>query len=388
MALVDIWKSSPAQLTGKTVQQMLVFAGTGRLGDGNTTSLEFRQYLAHIPSHLLTVHANQCLDTQFPDNGFALQDIVNQIGHRLGFTVEAGRYRGNIATIGFDGVWRSADGAAMLIEVKTSSSFRVPLDVAANYRTKLIQLGALCAARSSILLVVGRDDTADLEAQIRGSRHAWDVRLISVEALLRLLRIKEQIEDQRTVDRIRDILMPQEFTRVDGIIDLVFSAAAEAASEGEGEAEEHPAPDGKTGLSAGAFRDSCIARLQAHLRESLVRQTATISATPDGKTAALCSISKAHERKSGTYWFKFRPAQKETLERYENALVAFGCGSAEQILAIPFAEFSTFLDRFNTTKIDGSFYWHVHVNCRDRRWMMLAKGGRKGIDVTRFLLRS
>jgi len=35
-----------------------------------------------------------------------------------------------------------------------------------------------------VLIVVGRQDTGELEAQIRGSRHAWDIRLISAEALL------------------------------------------------------------------------------------------------------------------------------------------------------------------------------------------------------------
>jgi hypothetical protein len=51
----------------------------------------------------------------------------------------------------------------------------------------LITSGQLKEDQSSILIVVGREDTGDLEAQIRGSRHAWDVRLISVDALLRLM---------------------------------------------------------------------------------------------------------------------------------------------------------------------------------------------------------
>ena len=70
--------------------------------------------------------------------------------------------------------------------------------------------------RSSILYVVGRANTGDLEAQVRGSRYAWDIRIIGVGALFRVLKIKEELEDQDTVDRIRAILVPQEFTRVDG----------------------------------------------------------------------------------------------------------------------------------------------------------------------------
>jgi hypothetical protein len=87
MALVDFWKSSPDQIRNKTVQQLLVFAGDGRLRDGNETSVEFRQFLTHISSDLLSAFASQCLTSSFSDGGLALQDIVNQAGRRLGFKV-------------------------------------------------------------------------------------------------------------------------------------------------------------------------------------------------------------------------------------------------------------------------------------------------------------
>jgi hypothetical protein len=76
MPLVDIWKSSPEQIRNKTVQQLLIFAGDGKLRDGNETSIEFRQFLAHIPSDLLSTYAIQCLTSSFHEGGFALQDIV------------------------------------------------------------------------------------------------------------------------------------------------------------------------------------------------------------------------------------------------------------------------------------------------------------------------
>ena len=76
-----------------------------------------------------------------------------------------------------------------------------------------------------MLLVVGRQDTGDLEAQIRGSRYAWDIRIVSVDALLRLMKIKEEVEDPLIVQRIHSILIPREFTRLDEIADVLFSAA-------------------------------------------------------------------------------------------------------------------------------------------------------------------
>jgi len=102
-----------------------------------------------------------------------------------------GRYRGATNANGFDGLWTTDDGDAILVEVKTTDAYRVSLETTAGYRRKLIRGGEIAEDKSSILYIVGRDDTGDLEAQVRGSRHAWDVRLISVGALLRLLRIKE-----------------------------------------------------------------------------------------------------------------------------------------------------------------------------------------------------
>lgn len=84
-----------------------------------------------------------------------------------------------------------------------------------------------------MLIVVGRQDTGDLEAQIRGSRHAWDIRLISVDGLLRLMTLKEELEDPRTLQKIHNILFPMEFTKLDEIVNLVFSTAEDIKQEEE-----------------------------------------------------------------------------------------------------------------------------------------------------------
>jgi hypothetical protein len=82
-------------------------------------------------------------------------------------------------------------------------------------------------------LVVGREDTGALEAQIRGSRYAWDIRLISVERLLKLLQVSERSEDSSTLNQIRQLLRPFEYTKIDGIIDVLFEAAADVETQQE-----------------------------------------------------------------------------------------------------------------------------------------------------------
>jgi hypothetical protein len=75
-------------------------------------------------------------------------------------------------------------------------------------------------ASSSILIVVGRIDTGELEAQVRGSRHSWDVRVISVDALLKLARLKQETDDPETAEKIRALFIPVDYTRLDVCLSL------------------------------------------------------------------------------------------------------------------------------------------------------------------------
>jgi hypothetical protein len=95
MPLLDLWTNSPEQLRDKQVQQLIAFAGAGRLLDDSPCSAEFRAFLATVPSANLSAYSEQCLSQSFPDSGLALQDVVNEIGARLGASVTHGRYRGS-----------------------------------------------------------------------------------------------------------------------------------------------------------------------------------------------------------------------------------------------------------------------------------------------------
>ncbi|HUL55036.1 MAG TPA: hypothetical protein VLT83_16660, partial [Opitutaceae bacterium] len=73
-------------------------------------SAEFRSFLATVPATNLSAYAAQCLAQSFPDSGLALQDLVNEIGARLGASVTHGRYRGSAKHSGFDGLWAFPSG--------------------------------------------------------------------------------------------------------------------------------------------------------------------------------------------------------------------------------------------------------------------------------------
>ena len=106
-------------------------------------------------------------------------------------------YQGTRVGIGFDGLWGLPTPHHIILEVKTTDAYRIDIEKIAGYRKWLIANERVAEENSSILLVVGRDDTGDLEAQIRGSRYAWDVRLISIASLFRLLAVKDAVDDPR-----------------------------------------------------------------------------------------------------------------------------------------------------------------------------------------------
>jgi len=391
MSLIDLWSKSKSQLEGKQVQQIISIAGSGKLLDGGDASREFRDFLSRVPSDILSRYAEQCLTEKFEASGLALQDIVNQIGRRLGFKVEDGRYRGTSSEIGHDGLWNSPLGNTIIVEVKTTDAYRIDLETLAGYRRRLIESGKIGETKSSVLIIVGRQDTGDLEAQIRGSRHAWDIRLVSAEALLRLMRLKENVEDPQILKKISEVLTPQEFTKIDGIIDLVFSTAEEVRQDSEGkEIEETVAEGGERTRPRPVpvnFNDACAERIQAFLKQPLVRQTRTGYSTPDGSIFIFCSVSKAYSRAGREgYWYAFHPHQKEKLETVSEGFVAFGCGSERVVLLIPFKVFKGWLEGMNITQEAERFYWHVHVFQESKKLFLQRKRGFERIDLTKYLV--
>jgi len=394
MSLTTIWTTDPEQLRGKHIQQIIAFAGGGRLLDTSQASREFREFLELVNLETLQNYAEGCLQDSFQDSGLALQDIVNEIGRRLDFEVEKGRYRGTKGRIGFDGIWRSEDGRGLIVEVKTTDSYRIELARLAAYRKELIATGELAEANSSILIVVGRAHTDDLEAQVQGSRYAWDVRLISIRALLKLLDIKIRLEDPLVVQQIRSILAPREYTRVDDIVDLVFRAAEDVERESdvprtEGEEDEEPAEPPEETRKPVYFNDECVERIEKRLGRPLVKQSRATWKSPDNALGLLCKTSRKYiQRRHVGYWFAVHSTRYgKLLSSVGEAWVAFGCGSPAVIVLVPYATFLEWAAGLNvTTMKNGGVYWHVHVWENKPGFELRRKAGLQPIDLSPYLL--
>lgn len=396
MSLLKQWRANPEQIASKHVRQIIAFAGDGRIKDGNLTATEFREFLAEIPSSFLSRFANECLEDKFEDSGFVLQDVVNEIGRRLGFRVENGRYRGSQNQIGNDGIWFIGTKRQILIEVKTTDAYRIDLDRIAGYRLQRIRANELTEENSSILIVVGRTDTGDMEAQIRGSRHAWGMRLISVDSLVKLMRVKESLDDPETLSRVHDVLVPREYTKLDDIVLMLFSTAEDAQQVESIDEETKPnnqerqatfAAEGKKFIPV-AFHEACALRVSKHLGTPLVKRTRAFFSSPDETVRVVCAISKEHDSNAKpNYWYAFHPHQGDLLGTSSSAYVAFGCGSAERTLCIPYKDFLPWLDGMNRTVKDDREYWHVQIFRTGEKLVLVRRQGESKIDLNGFLVR-
>lgn len=352
-----------------SIEQIVGSAGDGKLRDDSECSKELRVFLSETPTDSLRKFAEYCLSSPFNKSGQVLQDVVNELGRRLEFAVVNGRYSGTTNAIGNDGLWRGPDGHDLVVEVKTTDTYRISLNTIAGYRDALCEK-KLLAPSHSMLVIVGRDDTGEIEAQIRGSRHAWDMRLISVDALLRLLEIKESTEESETAKKIRGVLRPAEYTRLDSLIDVLFTAAKDVEDKTSFDLEANDggsAPPSSWEFTAPALlaskRAAIIAAVSQKLAVTLIKRTRATYWDTEKKTRAVCTLSKRYTKETSVaYWYAYHPGWDEFVEGGEKGVIALGAMDLDRCFVIPHTLLKDRLDELNTTiKPDGTQYWHVKI---------------------------
>jgi hypothetical protein len=333
------------------------------------------------------------LNETFKDSGFALQDLINQFGKRLGFGIEQGFYRGRRNEIGFDGIWRLKNEHSFIIEIKTTDAYRINLDILAEYKDKLVENGRIEKNKSSILIIVGRQDTGDLEAQIRGSKHAWNIRVLSIEALIKLLDLRETVNDNNVLNQINEILKPVEYTRLDKLIDLLFLTSQDNQINTEEVTEEISTNknDFVTERSLPVnYHDECIQVISKTLNKTFIKQSKSTYLSSDNSTGLTCAVSKTYStRHTELFWYAFHPHQKEFLEETKEGFVSFGYGDKEKIILFPLHEFLPLTANMNTTNKNNRSYWHVKIHINQNKFELEQPFApdRKRKDITEYLIK-
>jgi hypothetical protein len=392
MPLISIFETAPDSVAKFSIEQVVSTAGDGALKDDSACSAELREYLGKVGTDKIARYVDHCLTVPFQKNGMVLQDLVNELGRRLDYVATNGRYQGVQGKIGFDGLWLSPEGHTLIVEVKTTDAYRLSLDTLAKYRARLAEAGKL-SPESSILIVVGRQDTGELEAQIRGSRHAWDIRVISAESLIKLVLLKENTEAVETGLKMRSLLTPIEYTRLDRMVDVMFTTATDVEEEPEPEAQAEDAPtvaapasgtaDSSPAIIVAADmvasgkgtwhftdaqllqakREDVIAALGRRETANLVRKSRALYWNAQRNVRAACSMSKRYTGKNqAPCWYAYHPQWDVFLEEGDRGFFVLGCMDLEAAFAVPHAAMKLLLPSLNTTtNKSGITYWHIHL---------------------------
>ncbi len=363
MSLLDFWKASPQNFEKKNIEQILNFAGDGKLRDVSQCSEELRQFLKEIDREYLKIYAEQCLEGNFKDSGFVLQDIVNEIGRRIGFEVEHGNYHGRKGHNNADGFWKGDDWT-FVIEVKTTDAYSIKLDKIASW----LESSHLSRQAGSCLIVVGRQDTATLEDQLRGSRHNRDMRIVGFNSLYEALELMEKSDDPNLRMKLIDLFKPKEFARIDQILSVAidFSEDREKSireeKEGSTENEEdenletgaqknkkhHTTDSDREGIEK--FKKDIAKIIENEHDINLIRRRSSFESRPKGNRYVV-SVSKLYKDQN-QYWYSIHTRQINYLDGADNAFVVIGCLDSKKIFAIPKKDMDILVEKMNFTILE------------------------------------
>jgi hypothetical protein len=398
MPLAEIWKATPGTILGMSISAILNIATNGdRLRDGSDGAREFREFLSQVDAKKLAEFAVYCVENSFQDSGQVLQDLVNEMGRRLGFRAENGRYQGVRNDIGFDGIWSDLNGS-IVVEVKTTDAYTIKLDTVARYRDRLVEDGRV-NKDAPILLVIGRNDTSSLEAQVRGSRHAWSMRIVSVDALIKLMDVNLSTSGGAVTEKIHTILRPMEYTRIDEIVDIVFTTVEDkessvrddlgaAADEEDVETDRASFTQERTPKEVLAQRKQLAVDLVSR-REgvSLVRMRHSMYASTNDELRVVVAVSKRYERDGG-YWYAFHDNPQRTyLKNSSKGFFVLGMVDQDFVHAIPLQILEAHWDEIGeTVRSNGAVYKHLVVASDNGRFSIKLRGANRSFPIDDYRL--
>jgi hypothetical protein len=366
MPLTEIWNATPKTILGMLLPAVVNIATNGEgLKDGSTGAAEFRQYLTEVEAEKLAEYATYCIENSFPDSGQVLQDIVNEMGRRLGFHAENGRYRGVRNEIGYDGIW-TANGQSLVIEVKTTDAYTIKLDTVVTYRDRLVEEQRI-PKDTPILIVIGRNDTSSLEAQVRGSRHAWSIRIAGIDALIKLMEVNLSTSSEQVTEKIHTILRPFEYTRIDQIVDVVFTTA-----EDKEITNIEIKPNLETTLAGVRTIDrtpnefvykikaQAISRLSEREQCNIHKKRHSLYADASDTIHAAVIVSKAYD--DGAYWYAYhQDPQRKFLSQGIKGFLVLCMTDRDYALAIPYDFLEKYWESLNETIKNERIYKHIRT---------------------------
>ena len=206
-----------------------------------------------------------------------------------------------------------------------------------------------------------------MEAQVRGSRYAWDMRLISIERLIKLVQIKEKSDDPNTLVQIRQLLRPFEYTKIDRIIDVIFTTALDVETQQisdhdavAGEQERDSSKQDRTDSDLlNSKRQEAVDAFAVAKGKDLIRYSRTLYWSSDKKIRTCCAVSKRYQIDYQPYWYAFHPNWDRFLAEGEDSFFILACMDQNEAYAVPHSWITANKKNLNVTEKGEKSYWHI-----------------------------
>jgi hypothetical protein len=214
-----------------------ILALVGKLDDASSPDTPRERFRQFLEKNVLEVgqvrdYVEECLRNSGDQYSRALQDLVNYLGHFLGFDVTYGRYQGVQGEIGFDGHWKSPTGFHVVVEVKTTDVYAIKVHTLVGYVDRLISSEKKIPNWDAALglYVVGRSDKQlhQLDNAIIAEKRTQQLRIISVGSLLSLAELMTGYGLGH--EEILSIIRPSG-PAIDAVVDLMARLVAEPQIE-------------------------------------------------------------------------------------------------------------------------------------------------------------
>lgn len=136
------------------------------------------------------------------------------------------------------------------------------------------------------------------------------------------------------------------------------------------------------------FHGQIIPLLEEKFGAQLQKRSRILWASPDERVLVSCQVSKKFEDENIDYWFALKRATKETLELHPNSYCAFGLGSPEKVMVVPFMVIKSYLQQMHTSpEKDGRvLHWHVQFREEGGAFELILSGAKNTVDLTEYFV--
>jgi hypothetical protein len=190
------------------------------------------------------------------------------------------------------------------------------------------------------------------------------------------------------------MLRPLEYTRLDGIVELLFAAKQDLETlEAVSPPDEEQTTTTVSKLATSeleAAREAAVRRIGEKLGVTFIRRGKAIRASSDGKIRLVCIASQRYSGPGGSanYWYGFTPSQKSFLEDASSGYVALVCGDSGKTYLAPREEIFGWLTDMLTTPSEPAMpddirHWHIYFNDYGDHVDLMRSGGGVICDLTR-----